>query len=92
MARKGNTQWHVFKRVEIATPEQAEEQTDGTVAREHHFALREDGCIVRKLVVEHVSLFDTRKVERHDYGWKLYSRKPKPSALEVLKAGGFQSA
>lgn len=82
MARKGNIVWHAYRRKENAL---ASEDALEPVAREKHLALREDGKIIEKLIVEHWSLFDNGKVNRHDYGWKL-AGKPKADVLTIQGA------
>ncbi len=85
MARKGEIIWHCYKRKDFDVP--ADSDPFEILAREHHMALRADGKVVEKVVTEHNDLFDRAgHVERHDYGWKLSTRKVKAAATSATGA------
>ncbi len=86
MARKGQVQWHMMKRVEF--PENMGKAYERT-AQEVHYALRVDGVLLKKNVVE----YDPSKVfaeARKDFGWKVANRKPQADAKDLLTRNGYK--
>lgn len=79
MARIGQSvQWKAFKR-------QEKERGEYT---ELHYALRKDGVMLTKLISGFENTF-SGTIRRHDYGWKIYSRNPKPEFIDLLKSKGY---
>jgi hypothetical protein len=79
MAKRGELLWHVVK-----------VHDNGA---ENHVALRKDGVLLKKFVaVIDDNLFGTggqTQKRRHDYGWKIYTRKPKADAKEICLRSGY---
>lgn len=81
MARKGTTVWEVSRESLETSPIG---QGENYIAVET-FALREDGVLLSK--------YATRNVDgsaRHDYGWKVRTRKPKANVREILQGKGYK--
>lgn len=89
MAKLGRYRWKASKTVETMDLERAREIPGGMVYREKHFAMRQDGKVLTKTIVGFPDLFDRDKIERRDFGWKLYPRKIKAGADKILAAEGY---
>jgi len=85
MARIGLKQWEVMKRTDIPNYLETVEQV---AYREMHYAMRADGKLLKRYVVGFVDHF-TDNIKRHDYGWKIASKRPRKDCLEYLESLGY---
>lgn len=76
MAKLGRTGTTIIWRLE-----KKERDTDG-MENIQRYALRSDGVLLSNYVAEFHG-------GRHNYGWKIATRKPRERAKEILKARGF---
>lgn len=87
MARKGQVIWHAVRRVS-GTESVTNDATTITapLILEKHLAMRQDGKILKRLVVEYRDREDGRQVRRHDYGWKRAKLSVLCKTIEEAKA------